>query len=86
MPEAEKRTATREEVDDESRRVRRLRVVVNLALNLIAQGQMPIEEAQDLAEATRRVALTLFPDKAETYDLLYRPKFRRLITEVYRLQ
>jgi hypothetical protein len=28
----------------------------------------------------------LFPGKGEVYDLLYRPKFRRLINEVYRLQ
>jgi len=77
---------TQEQIDEESRRVRRVRIVVHLALNIIAQGQIPIEEAHELAAATRRVALTLFPDKGETYDLIYRPKFQRVMSEVYRLQ
>jgi len=81
-----KRAPTKEEVDEESRRIRRLRIVVNMALSIIAQGQIPLEEAHDLVAATRRVALQLFPGKGEVYDLIYRPKFQRLIREVYRLQ
>lgn len=81
-----KRTPTKEEIDEESRRIRRLRIVVNMALSIIAQGQTPIEEAYDLVAATRRVALQLFPGKGDVYDLIYRPKFQRLIREVYRLQ
>jgi len=75
-----------EQIDEESRRVRRLRIVVHLALNEIAQGTLSIEEAQDLVAATKRVAEQLFPGKGETFDLIYRPKFQRLIREVYRLQ
>jgi hypothetical protein len=73
-------------IDEESRRVRRLRIVVGLALNVIAQGELSIEEAYEMMAATRRVAEQLFPGKGETFDLIYRPKFRRLINEVYRLQ
>jgi hypothetical protein len=86
MDQDGKRAPSKEEIDEESRRVRRLRIVVNLALNIIAQGEMPIEEAHDLVAATRRVALRLFPGKGDVYDLIYRPKFQRLIREVYRLQ
>jgi hypothetical protein len=86
MTEDGKRAPTKEEIDEESRRLRRLRIVVNLALNIIAQGEMPIEEAHDLIAATRRLALQLFPGKGEVYDLIYRPKFQRMINEVYRLQ
>ncbi len=81
-----KRTPSKEEIDEESRRVRRLRIVVGLALQVIAQGGMPIQEAHDLAAATRRMALQLFPGKEDVYDLIYRPKFQRLINEVYRVQ
>lgn len=77
---------TKAEIDEESRRVRRLRIVVNLSLSLIAQGNLPYEEAQELAAAARRLAEALFPGKGDVYDLLYRPQFRRLINEVYRLQ
>jgi hypothetical protein len=74
------------EIDEESRRVRRLRIVVNLSLSLIAQGDLPYSEAQELAAAARRLAGELFPGKGDVYDLVYKPKFRRLINEVYRLQ
>ncbi len=77
---------TNAEIDEESRRVRRLRIVVNLSLSLIAQGGLPYEEAQEIAAAARRLAEELFPGKGGVYDLVYRPKFRRLINEVYRLQ
>lgn len=73
-------------IAEESRRIRRLQIVVRLALGIIAEGQLPYPEACELLSATRRVALTLFPDSHHTFDLLYAPKFRRLIAEVYRLQ
>ena len=77
---------SRAALDDESRRIRRLQVVVRLALSIIAEGHLPYAEAAELAAASRRVALTLFPESGETFDLLYSPKFRQLIREIYRLQ
>ena len=77
---------TKAEIDEESRRVRRLRIVVNLSLSLIAQGDLPYEEAQEMLSAAKRLAEHLFPGKGDVFDLIYRPKFRRLINEVYRLQ
>jgi len=74
------------EIDDESRRVRRLRIVVQLSLSLIAQGDMSFREAQEMSISARRLAETLFPGKGHVYDLIYQPKFRRLINDVYRLQ
>ena len=85
MNEKGQRAPSKEEIEEENRRLRRLRIAVNLALNIIAQGQMPIEEATQLVAATRRVALQLFPDKGETFDLIYQPKFQRLMNEVYHL-
>lgn len=79
------RTPSNEEIDEESRRVRRLRIVVHLSLSLIAQGDLPFEEAQEITAATRRMALILFPGKEAVYDLIYQPKFKQLIAEVYRL-
>ncbi len=77
---------TPEAIADENRRLRRLRLVVQLALEVIAQGEMSYEEASELALATRRVALQLFPGKEQTYDLIYWSKFQRLMSEIYRLQ
>jgi hypothetical protein len=76
---------TNAEIEEESTRIRRLRIVVNLSLSLIAQGDIPYEEAQALAAAAGRLAEQLFPGTSHVFDLLYRPKFRRLVNEVYRL-
>jgi hypothetical protein len=86
MEEQEKTAPTREAIDEESRRIRRLRIAVNLAMEVIAQGGLPYEEASALIVATRRAAVALFPGKETTFDLLYRPRFQRLMREVYRLQ
>jgi hypothetical protein len=77
---------TQAEIDEESRRARRLRIVVNLTLDVISQGHLPYDEAIELVAAARRVALQLFPEKGDTYDLIYAPKFARLVREMYRIQ
>jgi hypothetical protein len=74
------------EIDEESRRTRRLRIVINLTLDVISQGHLPYDEAIELVAAARRVALQLFPEKGDTYDLIYAPKFARLTREMYRIQ
>ena len=77
---------TQEEIDDESRRIRRLRILVHLTIDTIASGDLSAEEAAGMVAATRRVALEMFPGKENAFDLLYRPKFQRITHAVYRLQ
>jgi hypothetical protein len=72
-----------EEIREEARKVRRLQVVVGLVMNVLAQSDMPVEEAAALVAETRRFALLSFPDKGPTYDLIYAPRFRRLMAEKY---
>jgi len=78
------RVPTTEEIQEESRRIRRLRITVHLALSCIAQGGMSLEEARALEYATRVAALKLFPGKGPTFDLIYAPQFERIIQELYR--
>lgn len=77
--------ATQAEIQEESRMVRRLQIVVNLVMSVIRQSDMPVEEALELVANTRRFALQLFPDKGFTYDLIYQSRFRRLLSEKYRI-
>lgn len=77
---------TQEEIDEESRQIRRLRILVHLTLNTIAGGDLSAEEAAGMVAATRRVALEMFPGKESAFDLIYRPKFQRLMHAVYGLQ
>jgi len=77
---------TQEEIDEESRRIRRLRILVHLTLESIADGDLSAEEAAGMIAATRRVALEMFPGKESAFDLIYRPQFQRVMHAVYRLQ
>jgi hypothetical protein len=72
---------TPEELEEEDRRVRQLRIAVNLALSVIGQTEMSLAQAQEMVAATRSMALRLFPGKEMTFDLIYLPRFRRLLAE-----
>jgi hypothetical protein len=63
-----------------------LRILVQLTLESIAAGDLTPEEASGMIAATRRVALEMFPGKERAFDLLYRPKFQRVMHAIYRLQ
>jgi len=47
---------------------------------------LTLEEAQDIVSHAKSTALQLFPDKEETFDLIYGSRFRRILVEKYRLQ
>ena len=69
----------------ENRKIRRLRFLVDFTMSLIAQSEISLDEAQLLAAGVKKQALKMFPEKGDTYDLIYAPRFRRLLTEKYGL-
>ena len=78
--------ATEAEIREENRRVRRLQIVVDLVMNVLWQSdRMQLEEASELVAQTRQFALSLFPDKELVYDIIYAPRFRRLMAAKYDL-
>ena len=77
--------ANEQEILEENRKVRRLQFVVDLVLNVVAQSDLPIEEASALVAQTRKFAMDLFPGKELAYDIIYQPKFKRLLAEKYRV-
>lgn len=81
----EERGRAEAERREEEERIKLLRRLVDFSLSLIAQSSISMEEAQDLAEAVRQQARRLFPGKEETFELIYAPRFRRLISEKYGL-
>lgn len=79
-------TANREALIAEERKLRRLRRSMDLAAVLLRRVDLTLEEARDVVDHAKRTALQLFPDKEETFDLIYGARFRRILTEKYRLQ
>jgi hypothetical protein len=78
---------TQAEIEAEKKRVRQLQFMMSMVMNVISQDvNMPVEEASELIASARKAALTMFPGKELAYDLIYRPRFQRLLTEKYNLQ
>ena len=72
---------------EEARLIRRLQVMINMVSSVICQDpNLTVEEASELAAGAKRAALAMFPDKELAYDLLYKPRLQRLMTERFRLQ
>jgi hypothetical protein len=75
---------TREEIEDEKRRARRVRTIVDLTCAMIAQGRPQRQDAERLVSAARNRILALFPGRDETYEIVYAPRFRRVMEEFAR--
>ena len=76
-----------QDAQDEARRIRRLQIMMSMVSSVISQDpSLTVEEASELAAGAKRAALAMFPDKELAYDLLYKPRLQRLMTERFRLQ
>jgi hypothetical protein len=76
-----------EELQEESRKIRRLQMVMNMVSQVIAQDStLTVEEASEMVADTRRVALGMFPDKELAFNLIYWPRLQRLMRERFRMQ
>jgi hypothetical protein len=59
---------------------------MDVAAALLWRVDLTLEEARDVVSHAKQTALELFPDKEETFDLIYAPRFRRILAEKYQLQ
>jgi hypothetical protein len=79
--------ATEQGAEEEARKIRRLQLMMSMVMSVIGQDpDLTLEEASEMAANARRAALSMFPEKELAYDLIYRPRLRRLINERFRLQ
>ena len=71
---------------EESKLIRRLQLMMNLVMQTIAQdGSLTIDEASQMIADARKAALAMFPGKELAYDLIWRPRFQRLMRERFRI-
>ncbi len=74
-------TLDEREIREESRKVRFLRYLVDFTILSIQQNDLSLEEALKMVEEVKRAALGFFPGKEGTFELIYRPRFNRVIRE-----
>jgi hypothetical protein len=68
---------------DENRKIRYLRFLVDLSILSIQQDDLLLEEALERVEEVKRAACSLFPGKEGVFELIYRPRFNRVLEERY---
>jgi hypothetical protein len=75
-----------EEQKQEQKLIRRLQMMMNLVMQTIAQdSSLTVDEAAQMIADSRKAALAMFPGKELAYDLIWRPRFQRLMRERFRI-
>jgi len=73
-------------IKEEQRLIRRMQLMMNLVMQTVAQdGSLTVDEASQMVADARSAALAMFPGKELAYDLIWRPRFQRLMRERFRL-
>jgi len=71
---------------EEGRLIRRMQMMMNLVMQTIAQdGSLTIDEASQMIADSKKAALAMFPDKELAYEIIWRPRFQRLMRERFRI-
>jgi hypothetical protein len=79
-------TLSADERAEEQKLIRRLQMMMNMVMQVIAQdSSLSVEDASQMIADSRRAALAMFPGKELAYDLIWRPRFQRLMRERFRI-
>ena len=71
---------------DEAKLLRRLQMMMNMVMGVIAQDNtLSYDDAAAMVTDARTAALAMFPGKELAYDLIWKPRFQRLMRERFRL-
>ncbi len=70
-----------QDIREEQTRMARLRVLVDLTAYRLQHRALSREQALSLIERTRGEVMRMFPGKAEVFELVLRPRFRRILNE-----
>ena len=75
-----------EERAEEQKLIRRLQMMMNMVMQVIAQdASLSVDDAAQMIADSRKAALAMFPGKELAYDLIWRPRFQRLMRERFRI-
>jgi hypothetical protein len=77
---------TADERAAEQKLIRRLQLMMNLVMQTITQdSSLSVDEASQMIADSRKAALAMFPGKELAYDLIWHPRFQRLMRERFRI-
>lgn len=71
---------------EEQKLIRRMQMMMNMVMQVIAQDStLSIDDASQMIADSRKAALAMFPGKELAYDLIWKPRFQRLMRERFRI-
>ncbi len=73
-----------DELKEENKRIRRLRFMIDFSMEYIRTQGLSHDQAIGVVEGVKRFTLKLFPGKEEAFDIIYAPRFRRLLNSKFR--
>lgn len=75
-----------EERAEEAKLIRRMQMMMGMVMSVIAQdASLTVDEAAQMIADSRKAALAMFPGKELAYDLIWKPRFQRLMRERFRI-
>jgi len=75
-----------EEQAEEQKLIRRMQMMMNMVMQVIAQdSSLTVDDASQMIADSRKAALAMFPGKELAYDLIWKPRFQRLMRERFRI-
>ena len=71
---------------EENRLIRRMQIMMNMVMQVIAQdSSLTVDEASQMIADTKKAALAMFPEKELAYEIIWRPRFQRLMRDRFRI-
>lgn len=70
-------------LQEEEKKLRRLRFIVDFAIEYIRSQNLNHEEAMRVVEGVRKHTLKIFPGKEDAFDIIYAPRFKRVLNEKF---
>ncbi len=65
----------------EEQQIRQLRIIVDYAESMLLRSGLTHRECLEIVESTKNTVLRLFPGKEDVFNLIYVPRFSRVISE-----
>jgi hypothetical protein len=68
-----------EAIQEEHRKIHKVQTLVDFAMHVLAHGDLMRADAVQLVDQVRARVLQIFPESADTFDLLYGRRFEQLV-------
>ena len=82
----QQKLAQQQAEQEEQKLIRRLQMMMNMVMQVIAtDNSLSVDDASQMIADSKRAALAMFPGKELAYDLIWRPRFQRLMLERFRI-